>query len=365
MNKGRRDSSSRALTRRRLAERSQVSAACKRIVRHICTRGLVAGDPIPSERELRRLYGFSNCTLTPAMKILVDLGLIERRARSMTRVLSLDPLHRLTWTVGVVTLDTPISGPGAAHALVLHSLQSQLARRRCVCHVYFRDANPHWPHRIGDFPGLAEDIAEHAIDGLITLDEMDVSSRETFGRAGIPALECGYFSSVMPSAILLDYRAMISGAAAQLLSRGARQVALVGSNPEETVSREIMRHVVEGTSGVQAEMIPANPGQGAGEAVARALLQRPAEHRPDGLIFVDDFTAVGAVQTLAEHPGYRPRVATLVNKQLPQAWPWPVIRFENDLEEVAARGVRMLCEAMLNPSLPPHQERVQVKLAEE
>jgi hypothetical protein len=347
-----------------LAERSQVSVACKRIVRHICTRGLVAGDSIPSERELRRMYGFSNCTLTPAMRILVDLGLIERRARSMTRVLSLDPLHRLTWTVGVVTMDTPISGPGAAHALILHSLQSQLARRRCVCHVYFRDANPHWPHRIGDFPGLAEDIAEHAIDGLITLDEMDGSSCAAFDSAGIPAVECGYFSSRMPSAILLDYQTMISEAATQLFARGARQVALVGSNPEETVSREIMRQAFDGTPGVVTEVIPANPGRCAGEAVARALLQRPAEHRPDGLIFIDDFTAVGAVQTLADHPDYRPRVAALVNKQLPQAWAWPVIRCENDLEEVAARGVRMLCEAMLNPSLPPHQERVRVKMAE-
>lgn len=301
------------------------------------------------------MYGFSNCTLTPAMRILVELGLIERRARSMTRVLSLDPLHRLTWTVGVVTLDTPISGPGAAHALTLHALQSQLARRRCVCHVYFRDANPHWPYRIGDFPGLGEDVAEHAIDGLITLDEMDGSSRAAFDGAGIPAVECGYFSSRMPSAILLDYQSMISEAFSRLLALGVRRVALVGLNPAEPLSV---------TGGAGMELITASPGQAAGEAVACALLQRHAECRPDGLIFVDDFTAMGAVQTLAADPDYRPRVATLVNKQLPQAWAWPVIRFENDLEEVAARVVRMLCEAMLNPSLPPHQERVRVKLAE-
>lgn len=346
------------------AGKSQVTAACKQIARLIARKGLRVGDLLPSQPELRRLLGFSNCTLAPAMRLLVEMGLITRRPRHGTLIRDLEPLKRLTWTVGVVTLDTPISGPGAAHALVLHALQSQLARHRCTCHVYFRHANPHWPHLIEDFSGLGEDITEHAIDGLIILDEMDVTSRAAFDRAGIPAVECGFFSSSMAYAILLDYPTMISEAAAKLLDRGVRKLALIGSNPGTAVSGEMVRHAAGSKPGVATELIPANPGREAGEAVAMALLQRPADHRPDGLIFVDDFTAVGAVQALAAHSDYRPCVATLVNKQLPQSWAFPVIRFENDLQEVAARGVRMLCEAMLNPDLTPCQERLPARLAE-
>jgi hypothetical protein len=67
---------------------------------------------------------------------------------------------------------------------------------------------------------------------------------------------------------------------------------------------------------------------------------------------------------LAAQPDYRPGLATLANKQLPQSWALPVIRFEVDLDEVAARAVGLLGEAMLNPDLPPRQEKVRARVAE-
>jgi hypothetical protein len=342
---------------------TRVNAACKQIARYICQHGLGVGDTPPPQSELRRDFGFSNCSLSPAMQVLVDMGLITRSNGSGTVIRDLAPLNRLTWTFGVATVDEPSRGPGAAIAWILHAMQRQIARRHSTCHVYFRDVNPRWPHRLADFPGLAEDVEAGAIDGLIVPPEMDAAA---IAGAGIPAVETGFMTSAIPFAVLVDYPAMIAEAAASLLNGNVRRIALVGHDVRSGSIEEIVRQTAGGSgkNSVATETITLYPGLEAGAAVARALFQRPAAKRPDALIFADDFAAAGAAQTLAAQPDYRPRLATMANKQLPQSWALPVMRFELDLDEVAERTVCLLGEAMLNPDLPPRQERVRAKLAE-
>jgi DNA-binding LacI/PurR family transcriptional regulator len=172
-------------------------------------------------------------------------------------------------------------------------------------------------------------------------------------------------TSAIPFAILVDYPAMIAEAAVRLLDGKARRIALIGVDFKGLALEEIFRQVAGGNraNGVATEVIDSWPGLESGAEVARALLQRPAAQRPEALIFADDFAAAGAAQTLAAQPDYRPGLASMANKQLPQSWALPVIRFEVDLDEVAERVVGMLAEAMLNPDLPPRQEKVRAKLA--
>jgi hypothetical protein len=340
---------------------TRVSDACKQIARYIRQHGLGVGDTLPPQRELRRAFGFSNCSLSPAMQVLVEMGLITRSNGHGTVIRDLEPLNRLTWTVGVATIDLPMQGAGASIAWILHAMQHQIARRHSTCHVYFRGENPRWPHRLEDFPGLAEDVEAGAVDGLIVPPAMDAAA---VARAGIPAVEAGFMTSAMPFAILTDVPAMIAEAATRLLDGKVRRIAVVGERFEAGALEAIVRQAAGGKNGVATESIPWNPGLEAGGEIARALLQRPAARRPEALIFSDDFVAVGAVQTLAAQPDYRPGLATLANKQLPQAWALPVIRFEVDIDEIAARTVNMLGEVMLNPELPPRQEKVQARVAE-
>jgi hypothetical protein len=340
-----------------------VAAACKSIARYIHRQQLSVGDTLPPQRELRHTLGFSNNTLDPAMEFLVDLGVFARRPRNGTVIRDLAPLQRLTWTIGVATIDLPVRGVGASIAWVLHAIQHQIARRHSTCHVYFRDEHPRWPHRLADFPGLEEGVEAGAIDGLIVPAKMDAAA---IARAGIPAVEIGLMTSAMPFAILADYPGMIAEATARLLEAKARRIALVSWRFDSGAFEEMLRQAAggNGATGVATEVIESLPSLAAGTEVARALLQRPASRRPDALIFTDDFTAVGAVQTLAAQPDYRPGLATMANKQLPQPWALPVVRFDLDLDEVAERTVGLLAETMLNPELPPRQEKVRAKLAE-
>ncbi len=342
---------------------TRVTAACKQIARFIHCSNLGVGDRVPPDRDLRRTLSLCQNTFHPAMQQLVDLGLITRSNGSGTVIRDLEPLNHLTWTVGVATVDEPIRGPGAAIAWILHAMQRQIARRHCTCHVYFRDVNPRWPHRIGDFPGLAEDVEAGAIDGVIVPPDMDAAA---ITRAGIPAVEAGYMTSAMPFAILTDFTAMVAEAAARLLDGKGRRIALVGGDFKGVAFEEILRQAAggNGKNGVATEAMDCYPSLEAGGEVARAFLQRPASRRPDALIFADDFAAAGAAQALAAQPDYRPGLASMANKQLPQSWALPVLRFEIDLDEYAARTVDLLAEAMLNPALPPRQEKVKARLAE-
>lgn len=346
------------------AGRSQVTAACKKIARFIHQHGLGVGDTLPPQTQLRRILGFSNNSLDPAMRLLVDMGLLARRTCRGTEILSLEPLNRLTWTVGLAVMDLPIRGPGAFYAWLLHAMQRELSKRQCTSHTYFRVANYKWPHhRLEDFPGFAADVEDRAIDGMIILSSLDARGQSAFGAAGIPLLHCGPHRE-MPFATLVDSGGMVADAVITLLGQGARRLALVANSINEREFAEIVRRAAgaQGGKGRVAEVLTGVPGVATGEGIAHAILQRPAASRPDALIIDDDYTAMGAARVLAAQGGYRPRLAVQGNKQLPQAWPMPVLLFELDIDEVAACAGRMLQEAMLNPALPPRQERVPVRL---
>lgn len=345
--------------------RSRVTVAGKQIARYIRERHLAVGDFLPPESELAATLGFCQNTLHLAMRQLVDLGLITRRRRHGTIIHDLEALNRLTWTVGLASFSNPIQGPGAFHAWLLHAMLGQLAGRHCACHTYFRTESHHWPHRIADYPGLAEDVAEGAIDGMILLTNLEARDQAVFERAGIPLLYCGARQE-LPRSILIDYPAMIANAAAALTGCGARRLALVCTNDMgirefDALARSAAR--APGGQAVATEIVIASPTLDSGEQAARAFSQRPAAKRPDALIMTDDYTAAGAARIFAAHREYAPQIAVLSNKQLPQAWPFPVMLFEMDIAEFAERAVRMLHATMLEPSLPPRLEWVGMRLA--
>ncbi len=357
----------RRLATRAPARRSQVEAACKKIARYIHQHGLGVGDVLPPQVHLRRELGFSNNSLDPAMRLLVDMGLLTRRTCRGTEIVSLEPLQRLTWTIGLAVMDLPIQGPGAFTAWLVHALQSLLSKRHCACHTYFRVEEPKWPHhRLEDFPGFAADVEDRAIDGMIILPTLDAQGQSAFAAAGIPLLHCG-FQEEMPFAALLDFRGMIAAAAAALVAGGARRLALFDSSirlDADAFDRLVRKTAgVSGRNGLSTEkpcLVP--PGVEGGGQVARALLQLPPARRPDALIVTDDFAATGVAQVLASQADYRPGLAVSANKQLPQLWPMPVMRFEFDIDELAARAVQMLQDTLLNPETPPRQERVKARL---
>ena len=354
------------------AAHSRVTAACKQVARYIHRQGFGVGDKLPPQTELGRILGFCQNTIHPAMRLFVDMGMLSRRTHYGTEIISLEPLNRLTWTVGLAVMDLPIQGPGAFHAWLLHALQSELAKRQCTGHTYFRIAEPHWPYqRLEDFPGLTEDVENRAIDGLITFEELDDAGRAAFTRAGIPLLFCGVDAcDVMPFATLGDYRDMVAAAAAALVGQGARRLALVTGGFIELDApafADIVRRAVgaHGGNGLATEVFSGGIGVAAGEEAARSLVERPAAQRPDALIILDDFTAAGMARALAAQGGYAPRFAVLAHKQFSQVWPLPVLRYEIDIAELAARAVKTLQEALLDPSLPPRQEWVRARLAVE
>lgn len=353
---------------RRFVKRTRASMVSKHIARYIYQNGLGVGDKLPTQMEFCQKMGMCQDTVHLAMRHLVDIGLIARRTYHGSEIINLEGLHRLTWTIGIAAFDFPIQGPGGAGAWLLHALLSEAARRNCTCHTYLSVGEPpRTRNTFSKFAGLQDDVASQTIDGLVTLEEVDAQACAACARAGIPLLHCGFMKSTMPFAVLLDYRGMVADATTALLARGARRLALVVTPGLEVENfDDLVRRSAGplGISGVSTEMLAVMCTMESGTRVASQMAQRSAEERPDGLIFLDDFTAVGAAHALAGMAGsYSPRLAVFSNRQLPQVWPEPVVRYELDITEVAKCAMTMLRQVLLNPSLPPWQQRVPIRMA--
>ena len=209
-------------------------------------------------------------------------------------------------------------------------------------------------------------MEDGAIDGLINLLTLDATGRAACARAGIPHLHVGYHEN-MPFAVLTDFHAMIADAVAALIGHGARRLTLVGDDIMAPPAFDALVRRLAGAvtgNGIVTEVLPGRVGVEAGARVARTLAERAADERPAAVIFVEDFAAAGAAREWVARGDYAPRLAVYANKQLPQVWPMPVLRYELDIEEQAAQGVRTMQEALLNPETPPRQEWVRARLAE-
>lgn len=354
----------------RLFRQSRVSYACKQVARYIQAHGLKVGDKLPPQLEMCRELGFCHNVLSPAMRVLTDMGLLSRRRSRGTEIVNLDPLNCITWTVGLAVIDLPIQGPGAFHAWLTHALQSELAKRHCTSHNYFLVEKPHFPrHQLEDFPGLAEDVANRFVDGVIVVTSLlDSEALAVFEQAGIPVLVFSNVGNAHKSLVISpDTSGVITDATAELVGQGARRLAVVSNifvmRAYAALVRRLARSHID--RGLVMEQLLVSGGVKSGEEAALALLERPASQRPDALIIIDDFTALGMARVLAARGDYAPRIAVQANRQLPLTWPLPVMRYELDIGEFAAQAVKMLQESLLNPSLSPRWERVPARLAEE
>src|SRR5690625_4224160 len=80
---------------------SQSRLACKRLIQYIHEHHLDVGDVLPPQEQLRQQIGFGHATLSRAMALLVDCGMITRKSRVGTVVENRAATIPDLWTVGV------------------------------------------------------------------------------------------------------------------------------------------------------------------------------------------------------------------------------------------------------------------------
>ncbi len=345
----------------RVAGATQVERTCKAILRTIWAQGLKAGDRLPNHRDLVASLGVSNNTMDPAMRRLVETGVITRRPKTGTVVLDPDAFTESLWRVGVLENFDDMRTASPYWSLLGAFVQHDLANAGCWPRLYFhriRGASP--PLKIGDYRALREDVDRGRLDGAVCLGSMDLHDWHDVAD-GLPL--CGFHES-FGSGVVVDGKAWRLEARELFGNSGCCRIGDFeggddqGGFPVRLDSGEKILVVYPRPAGSTRAVYHMDVGR----AAAQTLLRLPKSRRPDGLMMQDDYMAAGFTQQLRESEGYRPSIAVLTHLQNPLSYALPILQFEVDISEMSRLCVAMLLERLRNPAIPKQIDRIVPRL---
>ena len=337
-----------------LGPSSRVADAYKDLIRYIHRHRLGEGGRLPTQEELRGELGYSHHSLSAAMGLLADGGVVSRKPRVGTIVQDPEATVRGVWTVGLITqprevMEVPF------FAFLVHLLQSELIRLGCRVHMY-PNADDSPSDRLQDFPGLLEEVEANRVDGVMATVLLRPGEVHRLAETGVVLVQVGP-SGACANGVCIDRRSMCRRAAESLIAEGCRRLAVVTNFGPPSEDDGFWRGFREALGECEeyegdGEALYEGNGPEAGAEVAQQLLGRPAVERPDGLIIGDDRIAMGLTAELSRTEDYRPRIAVQANRQVPLAFALPVRRYCVDIEAMARLGAEKMLRQLRNPAAP-------------
>lgn len=338
--------------------------AYKRIVQYVHKHQLAPGQAIPPQQELRLGMKLTNDALTRAMALLCKQGALERKTRLGTRVVDITKAANIRWTLGLANIAAPQIGPLSTFTTLSHHVQVAAARRSWNVQTFYRFNQTREIPRLGEFGELENQITdrtgERAIDGLVLLTPLERTQWATLVENDIPVMH-GPFWEQAPCGVVTDQCSLTSQAVQLLAQNQCTNFALVVGYDNPKAFNRYAQGLSHGlaqltTNPVHSQILSQGPSIEGGQNVARELLRTPANKRPDALIVLDDYIALGMTQVLAgtrdgDGKLYHPKLAVQTNREVLQNYPLPVARFEVSLSDIADRLVQSMHERMLNPSI--------------
>ena len=295
----------------------------------VTSKKLEAGTRLPSERELVGVCGVSRSTIRIALDRLVHERVIEKRPGKGIFV-----SQAIRRTVGcVASVSSSYIRPWP---LVMSQAMAYEARRRGYEPSLYLLMSDYDKER------LVRDVEAGYLTGLMSMVDIPdlpktVPLVTTLGEMTGP----GCF---------IDYEDMGYKGTSYLARDGRRRIALVTYHREPTGSQAILRgyrrslsefslsgaeHVVRAPEFTDTE-------ENGAEAVEELLNSR---WEADGIVFIDDFFALGGVKALVKRGVSVPSdimVATHANLGYSLSYPAPVVRLEVDPARIAAELMRLL-----------------------
>jgi|GEM_PF-2055321 len=335
------------------ANRPRVRAAAKRLLKEFAR--LSPGDRIDDQPALRERLGFSNDTLSPAMKALEEMGVIRRQRGVGTTLLDREAASTQLWSIAIPAYVMSCYAGSMFFPCLTHALHLRLREEGFNCTLHpIPKQDPTLGINLNVLKNVVGDGRTQEIDGIISPQTLECGAFEWAPENGI-AISGVLEQGVQGHGVGIDELSMITHATAVLAGQGHRKIALVG-HIDNKPSRVLLRaHEAVRDSfpdNVSDKILGGGFGLGAGQRVAQKLLNMPAEERPDGLVLVDDIVAMGLANELVTSSGYRPSMAVQTIVQAPVPFALPVFRFEVDLIELARLAVETLRVKLYNPATP-------------
>lgn len=303
---------------------------------HICRlircRALRPGDPVPTRKELERLFGINVMTVQRAFSRLIEDGFVYSRTRLGTFVCNYPPnLFRYA-------LSIPVSKKVGQYDSCFWTVMERVGR----------DPELQLPlpltiysgidilDKKGDYLRLLDDVLQHRVAGIIfatspwLVEGTPILTQPEVARVGVMP------SSPYPIARVEFGQEICERAIETLFARGRRRIAALFTGDNASQVPLIAQALRERGLAVDPALMQASPlhsPEWAGNLCR--LLWRSGE-RPDGLFISDDNLLPFAVRGLVE-AGVRPEELTIISHaNFPSEWegPLPVIRVGYDLREL-------------------------------
>jgi DNA-binding LacI/PurR family transcriptional regulator len=306
----------------------------KVIMQAMDTGILRLGERLPSERVISSICGVSR----PIVRLAFDTLVWSQHLQKIPGKGTFVNLRSGSGRHGIGCVLSPVS-PQMKYAwpyIFSRAIVSEVVRSGYEAIVYLSDVAE-------ELERMERDIKSGRIRGILAM------GRVKRFIEGIPIV-CG--SRMVPGwAVDVDFYHLVYQAVALLKEQGRRQIALInaygkGSDHWDDVIRGLLSAFSEYGLSLREGWVVDGTGGGAEDTGDRAVRQiYESEEHPDGIIFNDDFYALGGTRALVELGVRVPEevmVVTHMNKGYLLPYPVPVLGVEVNPHKMAREMLAML-----------------------
>jgi len=331
---------------------------------------LKAGDRLPSEAELGKLFDASRITVAKAVLDLQRLGLVTRRPGAGTHVLA--PHSVVGRSFGLLI---PELGLTEIFEPICHGMmRSPVARPDALL---WGNASTSVRESAKEAEQMLNSFIVQKVDGIFFAPLELVGDKDAANRRIIRALERAQIPVVlldrcyMPfpersahDLVGVDNRRAGYMAAAHLLGLGVRRLAFLGeANVAGTVDARISGfHEALRAFGAVSAVDPAWRGSAEDESLVRRLLETL---RPEGIVCANDLTAARLMQTLLRMGVRIPeevRIVGMDDVKYASLLPVPLTTIHQDCAGIGAVAMATMLERLEHPELPVRDVLVPIRL---
>lgn len=265
-----------------------------------------SGDLLPSEREVGDLYHVDRTTVRKAFALLVESGLVEKRAGKGSVVISRSPAGAST--------DTPLPGASSTIAFLLPKSTNKSDRitvpfyaelffnieKSCKALGYSLLYSS-----LDSYEDFEQFLVLHRnISGIIFVSNTAEACIERALNENIPCVLLNSFSPSLPS-ILSDNFYGTYNAARYLISHGHRDIAVLSGISDYVTAKERLQGVVAAfrESGLTLKdeyFLNAGTWEADGGFMQVKAMLSDCKKRPTAMICFNDRLASGAIQAVTQ-----------------------------------------------------------------
>ena len=292
------------------------------LLRYVRDHQLAAGDRLPGQNELRRLFQCGATTLTAAIQELCQEGVLLSREKVGVFVVDVRATEQFSRRIGII-MGELVGSPFQAFLNVY--IEQFLSRYDCrAIWLHQREgASAKIYNGLEDIVNLRQSVETSELDGLISMVFCDAELENYLNQNGIKLIYISNYAP-QPNHICLDYATMTERSVRQLAAQGFRRIEMLMSVQLDWLQRSFIEAMRK--NGLPADarhfhcrsfsQIDDGEYEKWLNGVFAEWVSRTEAERPDALVVPDDMLAIRLQLFLSAHPEWQPTVIALYNDNM-------------------------------------------------